>query len=774
LNFEDEYEEEDSYGRSVEDDPEMSPTMAQFMYRRGDDDRSRSLSSFMRPECKPEANKFPVAAATEATPLEDGRLAEAVKQVQDVLGDTINLATVKQALLQYDYDVARATDRILSDQDFEKQKPALVAAIQATTDDKHSDNANKQNRKLNKELPLDVALSLEACQSFLDSQVATGDNLQWSCSGTSGQLPPISYFLGGSRKAQPCPQNQTEKKSGFDFKRSMEIVSNRPANTTLPFPSLESLAYAFEVESKNTKRQGHSWCGDPKPSSFSCAKRSGSATQSENIKFPGEGLDLPSLASLAADFDSLAGNQIGAEQAKGGGLLPKNQLNKRGMSDFNRSSEVSSSEGLEHSKMGIDVAGPSLSQLADSFEKSSDNPFKMESTPVSYTSEMRLGTVSESSAISSDNPLNLSSRSAMSTVTNQPRLSKVTKQDCVHGTTTDDLGMGLAAVTLESLSSSFEKSTDNPFSSKPVKGGSLRAVGMPFANLTDKQSDANYAAQSASSMFSPTHFLVAGNTDSFESLLKPSGCTERNTAMSLSQLADQFENSSDYLTDLYQNTALDSGPSLASLARLYEDSPENPFHCSESQACEPSSMTVHSNKKQAQSENTKVLPVSTDHGQLSLSDLSYDFGISTDSPLPCISAKPGCETDLKDREKKSQLSSGNVVTDMNFTESVRNVMSTTDDLSFSGHATILSDDMEVHEEQEMRSSLTRAKPSLFARILCTPPYNRDDIQTEVPGVSVPSGDITPFDFSTPSPDDVVLNKQQQAQKKATKQRSQKK
>jgi hypothetical protein len=134
LNFEDEYEEEDSYGRSVEDDPEMSPTMAQFMYRRGDDDRSRSLSSFMRPECKPEANKFPVAAATEATPLEDGRLAEAVKQVQDVLGDTINLATVKQALLQYDYDVARATDRILSDQDFEKQKPALVAAIQATTD----------------------------------------------------------------------------------------------------------------------------------------------------------------------------------------------------------------------------------------------------------------------------------------------------------------------------------------------------------------------------------------------------------------------------------------------------------------------------------------------------------------------------------------------------------------------------------------------------------------------------------------------------------------
>ena len=78
-----------------------------------------------------------------------GRLVEAVKQVQDVLGDSVDEATIRQALLQYDCDVARATDKILSDQggtgwvthsfvflnyfviDFEKQKPALVAAIQA-------------------------------------------------------------------------------------------------------------------------------------------------------------------------------------------------------------------------------------------------------------------------------------------------------------------------------------------------------------------------------------------------------------------------------------------------------------------------------------------------------------------------------------------------------------------------------------------------------------------------------------------------------------------
>ena len=43
------------------------------MYRR-DGGSSRSLSSFMTQEHKPEADKSPVAAAVEATPLEDGQV----------------------------------------------------------------------------------------------------------------------------------------------------------------------------------------------------------------------------------------------------------------------------------------------------------------------------------------------------------------------------------------------------------------------------------------------------------------------------------------------------------------------------------------------------------------------------------------------------------------------------------------------------------------------------------------------------------------------------
>lgn len=45
-----------------------------------------------------------------------GDLVEAVRQVREVLGGSVDEATIRLVLRQYDGDVARATDRILSDQ----------------------------------------------------------------------------------------------------------------------------------------------------------------------------------------------------------------------------------------------------------------------------------------------------------------------------------------------------------------------------------------------------------------------------------------------------------------------------------------------------------------------------------------------------------------------------------------------------------------------------------------------------------------------------------
>ena len=663
---------------------------------------------------------------------------------------------------------------------------------------------------------MDLALSLEACQSFVDSQIATSDDIEQSHSGMSGHLPPVSVLLDGKRKTGTLPQNQTTRKSGFDFKQSMEVVSNRPGSVALPLPSLASLAYTFEVESKNPQCKGQSWSIDPipvdqsdqggismsRPPNFSCAMKSTPATQPEDNRLSSECLALPSLSSMAAGFDTPTGNPIAVGQAEISGLFPRNQVDKRGTNVFDSSKEVSSSLSLEYSQseIGIDVvglAGPSLSQLADSFEKSSDNPFKIGSKSVPCVSEARLGTVSESSAIpslsqlaesfekSSDNPFNLthhagakmSGSTAMATVSKQPLLSNVSikSSEFVHGTITDDLGIGLAGVSLDSLAVSFEKSEDNPFCSKSGKGGSHRPVGVSLASFTgsNKPSDTNNTAQSnATSSSSPTHF-VASMANTFPSFSKPSGCAQDSnelSGMSLAELANSFKNSPDYPRGLYQGTTMDSGPSLASLAELYEKSSENSLYNSRNQSIEPSDITMcpyTSGNKQA----------ATGHGQILLSDLSDDFGSSTDIPLSCISAKPGHETGLEDRGVKGQWSSGNILTDVYFVESAGSIMGSTDDVRFSGHTTSLSDGMQIREESELRLSSTRAKPSLFARILCTSLYSREDIHTGIPSVSVSSvadGDITPFDFSTPSPDDVVLSKQQQARKRTTKQRAQKK
>ncbi|XP_062506221.1 HBS1-like protein isoform X2 [Corticium candelabrum] len=142
MTFEDEYEDEDAYGINAEDEVAMSPTTAQFMYRR-DACANRSLSSFMTTERKPKQEEQATAAATAVASealSEDKQLADAVRQIQDVLGRGIDESTLRKVLLQYDCDVARATDRILSDQEFEKTKPALVAAIQAATGHQHRGN----------------------------------------------------------------------------------------------------------------------------------------------------------------------------------------------------------------------------------------------------------------------------------------------------------------------------------------------------------------------------------------------------------------------------------------------------------------------------------------------------------------------------------------------------------------------------------------------------------------------------------------------------------
>ena len=68
---------------------------------------------------------------------------------------------------------------------------------------------------------------------------------------------------------------------------------------------------------------------------------------------------------------------------------------------------------------------------------------------------------------------------------------------------------------------------------------------------------------------------------------------------------------------------------------------------------------------------------------------------------------------------------------------------------------------------------SRAKPSLFAKILCTAVTSTSDVVTKVETMStsfvssVHTVDIRPFDFSSPSPDDVVLAKQQTVLQRST-------
>ncbi|XP_069582091.1 HBS1-like protein isoform X3 [Ranitomeya imitator] len=123
YNYDDDFDDDDMYGQSVDDDYCISPaTAAQFIYSKRD-----RHSSFTEPleeeeEDQYEDDKSKPSCST-LSPLDQARLYSCLDQMREVLGESVSEQIMTDAVLQCGFDVAKSLDFIFKQDSNINKKP---------------------------------------------------------------------------------------------------------------------------------------------------------------------------------------------------------------------------------------------------------------------------------------------------------------------------------------------------------------------------------------------------------------------------------------------------------------------------------------------------------------------------------------------------------------------------------------------------------------------------------------------------------------------------
>lgn len=243
LRYSDEYDYDDVYGHSVEDDHSISPTDESFLFDRS---KTTQIASFLGTSVEEEPEEqedSPPTVETSPRPvlseLEEAQLRSCLDKIRDIVGDSVPDTVVVDTVIQNQFDVDRSLDQILNSGSsgslpVDAPKPQRVKKLQTAYTDVNA-NDKSDGSAQDQSLPLDSSRP---------------ENVP-----TKAPAPPSSQKKLGVSSTPATPRSQSPSTPG--------VSRNRSPSTPLPSsptpdqePSKANREKLRKIEEYSREKQG--------------------------------------------------------------------------------------------------------------------------------------------------------------------------------------------------------------------------------------------------------------------------------------------------------------------------------------------------------------------------------------------------------------------------------------------------------------------------------------------------------------------------------------